>query len=204
VSNIKLKVEEMTSDQVATALSRPLNFSWNEWYWQQTPITPSAQSIVVEIPNNFRWVSHVIAVLRKVTDITSTTSQNKLKFFTADQTEVVKANLRYQGQLRYPEPLSSALDMMYELKKLECSVEECDYFQSVITNATSHSVYAFRVGRSISKGVESGVNCSSFTAPTQIEITWTSALQATNYVMDVFTIHTRYLSIGGGGFSIAE
>src|SRR3954452_19474155 len=81
ISNIKLKVEEMRSDLVERAMiERPLNFSYTEWYWQQQPITPSAQSVSVQVPNNFRWVSHVIAVLRKVADITDQTLQNKIKF----------------------------------------------------------------------------------------------------------------------------
>jgi len=207
VSDIKFKVEDVSSDLIASALaSRSLNFTYTEWYNQQTPITPSAQSIVIQLPNNFRYVSAVIAVIRKTSDITSIipASSAKLKYYTGDVTEITKANVRENGELRYPEPLSSTLDLMHELKKVRPCVECCDYFQDVTTNSTTHMIFGFRLGRSISEGVESGVNCASFTAPTTLEITFSSALGNNNYVIDTFTLHTRFVSIGNGGFSIEE
>ncbi len=45
VSNIKFKVEDTSSNAIAQALSAsPLNFSYQEWYWQQYPLTPSLKA----------------------------------------------------------------------------------------------------------------------------------------------------------------
>ena len=193
VSNIKFKVEDTTSAQIGKSLStQPLEFSYQEWYWQQYPLTPSAQSISIQLPNNFRWVNSVVAVIRKVSDvyaITGAAAPNKLKYYSSDVSEIVKANIRQQGQLRYPEPLSSSIDMMHEIKKVLPCTKYCDYFQDVKTNATTHSIFAFRLGRSISEGVESGVNCSNWSAPTYMEVTFKSALGNDNYVIGIISYH---------------
>ncbi len=90
-------------------------------------------------------------------------------------------------------------------KRFGPCVASCDYFQSLTTNGTTHNVIALRVGRSISPGVESGVNSSSWTAPATLEVTWTSPLTSANYQVDFFTLHTRYLTIGTNGqFAIDE
>ncbi len=120
---------------------------------------------------------------------------NKLKNFTSDMTPITKANIRYQGQLRYSEPLSSTIDMMHELKKNWPPAAACDYFQDLTTNGTTRNVIALRMGRSISPGVESGVNSSSWSSPAILEVTWTSPLTSANYQVDLFTLHTRYLCI---------
>ena len=103
--------------------------SYTEWYYQSWPITPSSQSISVLIPNNFRFVQAVIAVIRKVADITDIKKGTKLKEHTADMTPITKANIRLQGQLRYNEPLSSTIDMMHEIKKVWPPTQTCGYFQ---------------------------------------------------------------------------
>src|SRR5690606_17903334 len=138
----------MTSDLVASVLaSKALNFSYQEWYWQQTPLAPSAQSISVTLPNNFRSVNSVVAVIRKVNDITAIVpaSSTKLKYYSGDVSQITKANLRMQGQLRFPESLSSSIDLMHEVKKVLPNAQACDYFQDVTTNATTHCIFAFRI-----------------------------------------------------------
>ena len=91
VSNIKFKVEDTTRNQIVTALStQPLEFSYQEWYYQQTALTPSTQNIQIQLPNNFRWVNAVVAVIRKISDITaisSATNANKLKYYWGDVSE---------------------------------------------------------------------------------------------------------------------
>jgi len=95
--------------------------------------------------------------------------------------------------------------MMHEIKKVWPPAATCDYFQDLTTNGTTHNVIALRVGRSISPGVESGVNSSSWTAPATLEVTWASPLTSANYQVDLFTLHTRYLCINPSGkFAIAE
>ena len=206
VSNFVLKVEDMGSGTIARALSaQPLRFSYTEWYYQYAPLTGSPSSMSLLIPNNFRYVQSVIAVIRKVSDITDITKATKLKEFTSDMSPITKANVRLQGQLRYNEPLSSTIDMMHEIKKVWPPAASCDYFQNLTTNGTTHNVIALRVGRSISPGVESGVNSSSWTAPATMEVTWTSPLTSANYQVDFFTLHTRYVTIGvNGQFMIEE
>jgi hypothetical protein len=143
VSNLRFKVEEMTSDMIRTALaSSALPFSYDEWYQQSVPIVANSQNLVIPVPNNFRWVSKIIMVVRKTSDITAfgSTTANKLKLFTADMSEVVKANLRYQGQLRYAEPLVGSIDMLHELKKVCPYVRQSSYFSDITTLATTHAI----------------------------------------------------------------
>lgn len=206
VSNVQFWVEECSSDLIASSiLSKGLNFSYTEWYWQSTPITPSAQSVTILLPTRFRWAGKVLAVVRKVSDITSINGTagnpglNKLKFFTGDLTEITRANIRFNSQLRYQESLVGSMALNYELKKLFPSVEKCDYFQSVTTNGTTNSMYGLRLGNSISQEMESGINMASLTGTAQLELTWTSALGNNNYVMDCFIEHTRYCSITAAG-----
>lgn len=205
VSNLTLKIEDTSSNTIARSLAAaPLNFSYTEWYQQAFFPAPSAQSIVVNLPNNFRFVQAVVAVIRKISDITDLKNGNKLKYYSGDVTPITKANIRFQGNLRYIEPLSGTIDMMHEIKKVLPATQFCDYFQDITTNGTTHNVIALRMGRSISPGVESGMNCSSFNTPPTMELTFTSALGAFNYQIDFFTLHTRYVSIAGGGFSVEE
>lgn len=156
------------------------------------------------LPNNFKYVNSVVAVIRKVSDITDATIPNKLKYYSQDVTPITKANIRQNGELRYPEPLDSTIAMMHEIKKVLPKTKLCDYFQNATTNGTTHNIMAFRLGRSISEGVESGVDCSNYTAPTQLEFTLTSALTSANYVIDTFILHTRYVNFSMSGWSIQE
>jgi hypothetical protein len=200
VSNAQFWVEECASDLIANSMAaRGLNFSYVEYYWQQTPITPNANSVTILLPTRFRWASKILAVVRKVNDITNQTIGTKLKLFTGDLTEVTKANIRLNSTLRYQENLVGSLQLVQELKKLFPSVETCDYFQNVTTNGTTNSIYGLRLGYCISPDVESGVNMSSLSSNAILEMTWNSALGNYNYVMDVFILHTRYVAISATG-----
>jgi hypothetical protein len=206
VSNIQFWVEETSSDLIAASIAQKgLNFSYTEWFNQSTALTPNAQSVTILLPTRFRWAGKVLAVVRKVSDIsnidgvTGSTGLTKLKFFTGDLTEVTRANVRFNSILRYQENLVGSEALNYELKKLFPSAEKCDYFQNVTTNGTTNSMYALRLGNSISQEMESGINMAALTGNAQLELTWTSALGNNNYVMDCFIMHTRYCAISAGG-----
>lgn len=207
VSGAQFWVEECASALIAASVvQQGLNFSYTEWYYPGAyPITPNAQAVTVPLPTRFRWASKILAVVRKTADITNQTLGTKFQIFTGDITEVTKANVRFNSQLRYQENLVGSLQLVQELKKNFPSVEECDYFQNVTTNGTTHSVYGIRLGNCISPEVESGVNMSSLAAAATLEITWTSALGNNNYQMDIFILHSRYIGISArGGVDIQD
>lgn len=198
ISNLVLRIEDVWSDLIEASInSKGLNFSYTEMYWQQTPITPSAQSI--SILALVRKTSDITAINAGLTSAPTSSVVNKLRQYTGDLTEVTKANVIIAGIPRYAEDLSTSLALVHELKKLFPSAQYSDYFQNITTNGTTNSMYVFRIGRDIGETRESGVDCSSLSAAATLNMTWTSALQNTNYVLDMFVIHTRYITISGSG-----
>jgi hypothetical protein len=216
VSNLQFWVEETYSDLIRSSIaSQGLNYSYQEWYYLPATIVANTQSISIMLPSRFRFVHMVVLGIRKATDAiainagptAAPTAQvvNKLRYQTADLTEVTKANVRVSSQLRYVEPLVGSLQIVHELKKLFPSACTADYFQNITANGTYQSLYAYRVGTSYAADRESGVDCSVLAAPATIEMTWTSALQNTAYVGDLWVLHTRYVSISSSGrIDIAE
>jgi hypothetical protein len=167
--------------------------------------------VVLNLPNAFQWVHAVVVVFRKTSDITNINGyntpavMNKLRQFTADLSEPTKVNVRISGLLRYQENLVGSLALVHETKKLFPMARHSDYFQNLTLNGTTNSIYALRIGTDYSWERESGVNCSSLASAATVEITWTTALQNTNYQADMFILHSRRFGISASGFvNIAE